>query len=310
MHLDNPSFFGYHLNMNRAFHGYLMLLAVASLLFFPFLGFGQSEGIKVITTLFPLYDMARYIGSGAVEVSLLLPAGADPHHFEPRPSDIIKVAQATCLIYTRMEMEPWVRVIIKGLKDKDMDILLLEAGKGVRILAADPHIWLDPENAQTMVDNICQALICICPQHRDLFKKNAVAYKAKLSELDSVFSRVLKGCKNKTIVYAGHQAFGYLARRYDLELHCTQGPSPDAEPTAKEVARLIDEIKKKKIRYVFYEERHRTKVAKTIAQETGAELIPLHPGGTLTKQEFAQGVSFFDILLRDLEGLKKGLACP
>ena len=128
---------------------------------------GQHK-ILVITTLFPLYDMARNIGGDKAEVSLLLPPGVEPHSFEPKPDDVVRIDKADVFIYTGKFMEPWAEDIIKGVTNKN--VLVIDASQGTRMIPAvfhdadepagalDPHIWLDFDNAKIMVSNIVKAL--------------------------------------------------------------------------------------------------------------------------------------------------------
>lgn len=275
--------------------------------------------IKIVTTLFPLYDMARSIGADKAAVSLLVPPGMEPHVFEPKPSDILKINQADCFVYTGRFMEPWAEDIIKGVVNKNL--IVVDASKGTRMIPAvfhdrdeprgalDPHIWLDFDNAKIMVKNIAEALAATDPADKAFFRQKAADYNKQLTELDASFRTVLSTCKRREIVYGGHYAFGYLARRYNLKYLAAQGVSPDAEPTAKDLARLVEQIKKDKIHYVFYEELTSPKIAETIAGETYAKLLLLNAAHNLTRDQFERGVSFFDILHADLENLKIGLEC-
>jgi zinc transport system substrate-binding protein len=275
--------------------------------------------IKITTTLFPLYDMAKNIGADKADISLLVPPGMEPHDFEPRPSDIIKINEADIFIYTGRFMEPWAADIIRGVVNKKL--IVVDASKGTRMIPAvfhdkdgpggalDPHIWLDFDNARIMVDNIAEALEAKDPSEKAFFKQRADDYHKRLSELDAAFRKTLSTCKHKEIVYAGHYAFGYLAHRYGLTYLAAQGVSPDAEPTAKDLIRLVDQIKKKNIYYVFYEELSSPKIAETIARETHAKLLLLNAAHNLTRDQFQRGVSFFDILNADLKNLEIGLEC-
>ncbi len=275
--------------------------------------------IEITTTLFPLYDMAKNIGADKADVSLLVPPGTEPHTFEPKPSDIIKINEADIFVYTGRFMEPWAADIIRGVVNKKL--LVVDASKGTTMIRAvfpdkdepggalDPHIWLDFDNAKIMADNIAAALAAKDPAAQAFFKQNADDYNTKLAELDAAYRNTLSACKSRVIVYGGHYAFGYLARRYGIRYLAAQGVSPDAEPTAKDLVRLVDQIKKNNIHYVFYEELTSPKIAETIARETHAKLLLLNAAHNLTKDQFERGVSFFDILYTDLEQLKIGLEC-
>lgn len=278
-----------------------------------------SKKIQVITTLFPLYDMAKGIGSDKAEVTLLLPPGVEPHTFEPKPSDIVKINEADIFVYTGQFMEPWAEDVIKGVVNKNL--IVVDSSKGTKMIPAlspskneptgslDPHIWLDFDNTKTMVENIKQAFVTKDHTNASFYQQKTDDYLNKLSELDSEYRTSLATCQSKEIVYAGHYAFGYLANRYGLKYLAGQGVSPDAEPTASDLAKLIEQIKTAKIKYIFYEELTSPKIAETIAKETNAKMLLLNAAHNLTKDQLQQGISFFDILNIDLENLKIGLTC-
>ena len=279
----------------------------------------QLKKLRVVTTLFPLYDMAKNIGADKVEVSLLVPPGVETHSFEPKPSDILKVDEADIFVYTGKFMEPWAEDVIKGTVNKNL--LVVDASNGTKMSpgvfhdagepagSPDPHIWLDFDNAGIMVKNIAQAFRIKDSANKGLYEQKAGEYGRKLTELDSLYKTTLAACKSRTIVYGGHYAFGYLARRYGLTYLAAQGVSPDAEPTAKDLIKLVEQIRKERIRYIFYEELTSPRISKTIAGETNAEMLLLNAGHNVSRDQLDQGVSFFDILGRNLENLSKGLEC-
>jgi zinc transport system substrate-binding protein len=279
----------------------------------------ESNKITIVTTLFPLYDMAKHIGADKVVVSMLLPPGMEPHTFEPKPGDIMKINEADVFVYTGRFMEPWAEDIIKGVINKKL--IVVDASKGTRMIPAvfhdedepvgalDPHIWLDFDNARIMAENIAEALEARDPADTAYFRQNLADYNKQLTKLDASFRTALSTCKRREIVYGGHYAFGYLAKRYGLKYLAAQGVSPDAEPTANDLARLVDQIKKDHIKCVFYEELTSPKIAETIAGETHAKLLLLNAAHNLSKDQFEHGVSFFEILHADLDNLKIGLEC-
>lgn len=275
--------------------------------------------IKVVTTLFPLYDMARNIGSDKAEVSLLLPPGVEAHSFEPRPGDIVRINEADVFVFTGKFMEPWADRIIKGVENRDLIVVDASIGtkmipgvsghKGEQSGSSDPHIWLDFDNAEIMARNIARAFQEKDPDNRAFYEDKASDFINKLIEIDSAYKTSLAGCRSREIVYAGHYAFGYLAHRYDLKYIAAQGVSPDAEPIASDLTRLVDQIKKDRIKYVFYEELTSPRIAETLVAETSAKMLSLSAAHNVTKDQFEQGVSFIDILKKDLDNLKVGLEC-
>jgi zinc transport system substrate-binding protein len=275
--------------------------------------------LRVVTTLFPIYDMAKNIGADKADVSLLLPPGVEAHSFEPKPSDIVKINEADVFVYTGKFMEPWAEDIIKGAVNKNL--IIVDASRGTKMIpgvfhdadepagSLDPHIWLDFDNARIMVKNIVQAFQLKDSVYRDFYEQKANDYNGKLTELDGLYKKTLTTCKEKKIVYGGHYAFGYLAKRYGLKYLAAQGVSPDAEPTANDMIKLVEHIKKDKIKYVFYEELTSPKIAETIAGETKTKMLLLNAAHNLSRDQIDQGISFFDILHKDLDNLRVGLEC-
>ncbi|MCL5019993.1 MAG: zinc ABC transporter substrate-binding protein, partial [Patescibacteria group bacterium] len=222
-----------------------------------------TKKLQVVTTLFPLYDFARVIGKDKIEVSLLLPPGIEAHSFEPKPNDVIRINQADIFIYTGKFMEVWVDNVLKGVTNKNL--LVVNASTGIKLISTDPHIWLDFDNAKTIVNSIAAVFAAKDPTNKAFYEKNAFDYDQNLNNLDQKYQSSLKDCQTREIIYGGHYAFGYLVNRYDLKYVAAQGISPDAEPTASDLVTLVNQIKKNNIKYVFYEELTSPKVAETLA---------------------------------------------
>jgi zinc transport system substrate-binding protein len=236
----------------------------------------STKKITVITTIFPLYDLARIVGGSEVEVSLLLPPGVEPHAFEPKPSDLTRINQADIFIYTNRFMEPWATDLIAGVNNSHL--LVIDSSRSIKLMTdeqpdrsqssapLDPHVWLDFANLEIMLNNIRDGLIATDPTHTAEYQQNAAAYAQKLQALDRLYRDSLNNCANREIIYGGHYAFGYLAKRYHLTYLAAQGLAPDAEPSAHDLVQLIEQIKTQNIKYIFYEELSSPKIASTLAQ--------------------------------------------
>jgi zinc transport system substrate-binding protein len=277
--------------------------------------------LKVIATIFPLYDFARIIGGNKINATMLLPPATDPHHYELKPNDIVKVCKSDIFLFTNFEMEPWAYKIIQGSVENTR-MLVVETGAGVFLLPLneedqenknykfDPHIWLDLDNAQKIVDNIAKSFVEKDQRNSDYYKKNAARYKLKLAALDRRYNAELAKCRNKTIFHAGHWAFAYLAKKYNLKYVAAYNASVESEPLPQNIFALIEQIKKQKIRYIFYEDLTSPRLAQTIAMETGASLLQLRNGHDMSKEDIEKGVSFLLLMEGNLKNLKKGLLCP
>jgi zinc transport system substrate-binding protein len=280
--------------------------------------------IKIVATIFPLYDFARNVGQEKVKVSLLLPPGVEAHAFEPRPSQVQKIAEAGLFIYTGKIMEPWALDVLQGVKRPGL--VVVEAGQGIGLmpggeekegkdrhghhqLEADPHVWLDFANAVTMVENITRGLIQVDPVHREFYTRNARQYEDELRALDTRFKTGLSRCAHREFIHGGHYAFGYLARRYHLEYLSAQGFLPDSEPSPRQLIELVRQIRGHNLRYIYYEELIEPRVADILSRETGATLLLLHGAHNVSREEIDRGVTFLELMKNNLRNLKMGLEC-
>lgn len=313
--------------------GFVGILLLFSLLLACGKPVDRSPGIqklKVVTTLFPLYDFAKQVGRERSDVSLLLPPGVEPHSFEPKPGDVLKLEDADLFIYTGRQMEPWAETILKGISTKQLVVIDASSGilpgedKAPHILSrepagdsgdqhyhpdVDPHIWLDLVNARKMVDTILTGFVLKDPEHKEYYARNAEEYKEKLAHLDARYQGTLATCKKRVIIHGGHFAFNYLAKRYHLVYMSAYSGSPDAEPTARKLIELKKQLKKYDLHYIYYEELITPRVAEIIANETGARTLKLNGAHNVTREEMARGVTFIEIMEQNLNNLKVGLEC-
>lgn len=296
----------------------------------------EAAKLKVTATIFPLYDFARQVGGDRVEVSLLLPPGVEAHTYAPRPGDMMRLGNAEVFLYTGEFMEPWAENLVKGVDNPAL--LVVDTSRGIELAeedegdehvhsgeagdhaasgnasdhhhGKDPHIWLDPLLAQTMVRTIAEAFAAKDPAGAEVYRANAESYAKELAALDREITEGLSGCERRTIIYGGHFAFGYFARRYGLE-HVSPYPgfAPDAEPSPRAVAELVETMKHTGASVIYHEELIDPKVARAIATETGARLLLLHGAHNLSREEREQGLTYLQIMRDNLARLREGLAC-
>ncbi|OHD53201.1 MAG: hypothetical protein A2096_14655 [Spirochaetes bacterium GWF1_41_5] len=287
--------------------------------------------LKIITTLFPLYDFSRQIGQDRVNVVLLLPPGVEPHSWEPTPKDIVNISTADVFIYTSRQMEVWAEKILTGINKKNP--LIVEAGRGIdsevkninqehrhhpadplpdkeHTHEYDPHIWVDPLLASLLARAIFTSLSQTDPPSSDFYRKNAELLFKKFNELDLQIKQSLSGCRQHTLVFGGHFAFGHFVKRYNLEfIPAYRGFSPNSEPSARQLAYLIKTVKEKNIKYIYYEELLSPKLAYMLSKETGCALLLLHAAHNVGREEIKKNITYFDIMTGNIENLKKGLEC-
>lgn len=289
-----------------------------------------STKLQVVTTLFPLYDFARIIAGERAEVAMLLPPGMEPHSFEPKPNDIIRVGRAGLFIYTNRYMEPWAETILKGIDRQKLRVV--DAGQGIRYAPAsaadehddtdhgghgadshdgvkDPHIWLDLGNAALMVDSILAGFVAADPPNADYYRAHAVELKGRLEALDRRYRDGLASCATREFLHGGHFTFGYLARRYGLEYRSLSGVSSESEPSATRMAAMVRQIRSSGVRYLFAEELLSPRLTETLASEAGVAVLRLHGAHNLGKDDLQRGAGFIDLMEQNLANLQKGLAC-
>ena len=281
----------------------------------------DNNKITVITSLFPQYDFVRQIAQDKVNVSLLLPAGVEPHSFEPTPQTIVTIGDADIFIYTNAMMEPWIEKVIDNVKQDNL--LIVESSLGIEYIEhleeedheeeeedhdeLDPHVWLDPLNAKVMAQNILAALIAVDPANADFYQNNADALFLQLDDLKAEYDEVFLDPTHKTIIYGGHFAFGYLANRYGLEiLSPYTGFSPNAEPTPQAIIELIDRMNELNIKTIYYQELIDPKTARVIAEQTGAKMVLLHGAHNVTTEELQSGATYVSIMRDNAKKLMEG----
>jgi len=284
--------------------------------------YAQPQGkINVLTTLFPLYEFAQTVCGERGEVDILLPPGAEIHTWKPKPSDIIKIAKADLFIVVGSVLEPWLEDILRSVKNPKLHILETSLGfkwKEEELLpdshshdheAKDPHIWLDFKYDIQIIEQISSILTQIDPLNADFYSSNAKAIKLRLENLDNLYKEELGGCLFRTFIMGGHSAFGYIAQKYDLNQVAVYGLSPDSLPSPRKLVETIRIAKEQGVRAIYFEAMLSDEIARMIADEVGCQILPLNPGANVSRKELRSGVSFFDIMKKNLENLKIGLVC-
>jgi len=305
---------------NRIFLIWTVAIVV---LLLPSFSPGESQPkLKVVASLFPLQEFAGAVGGDRIQATLLLPPGAEVHTWEPKPSDLVKIIQADVFIYIGPSMEPWVDKVLKTIQAKDLKVV--EASRGLPLVEADdgggkikgghsekldPHVWLDFTLDLEIVDALAVAFSEKDPIHAPFYRKNAENYKAKLRELDQKYLESLAKCRHRHILLSGHAAFAYLARRYGLQQISLSGVSPNAEPTPKRMAQVLEATKKYGIKYIYSEELVNPRLSRALAKEAKVSVLLLNPGHNLTREGIQKKMTFLGLMEMNLRNLRQGLEC-
>ena len=294
-------------------------------------GFGKdAEGkVKVVATIYPMYDFVKRIGGDLVACSMMVPAGTEPHSWEPSTRDMMMLEETDLFVYNGAGIEAWAGDLLETTQNKKL--VAVEASKDVDLLRTsevhfdgdgyeeeheegsseeghhhhgeyDPHVWLSPKNAEKEMTAIADALISIDGEHADTYRKNLEEAKKACEELDSAFRESLKPYAGKYIVVA-HEAYGYLCRDYGLIQIGIEGVSADQEPDAARMRSIIDMVDKYGIKSIFFEELVDPKVANTIASETGCKSVALSPLDGMSQKDIDAGRDYFSVMKDNLDAI-------
>jgi ABC-type Zn uptake system ZnuABC Zn-binding protein ZnuA len=268
---------------------------------------GGGSGRTVVATTTQLADFARQVGGRRIEVEQILEPGSDPHAYEPRLSDATAVAGAVVVLRSGGEVDEWLDDL---LDDAGADAIVSDVGDHVRRSGKDPHWWQDPRNAVLAVESIRDALAEGDRGGRRTYAANAAGYIRRLRALD----RSVAGCIAK-VPPAGrrlvttHDALGYFADRYRLHLVGAVIPSlsTQAQPSARDIGRLAEQIRRERVRAIFTEPARATKLERALARESGARL-----GGDLWTDALgpsgSDGETYVESIVSNAETIVAGLS--
>jgi len=281
----------------------------------------EADLLKVYTSFYPYYDFAKNVGGDNIQINTIVPDGTEPHSFEPSPKTIAELEKADVFIYNGLEMEPWLDKVLNLLEGND--IYIVDASNAVELInygeedhdddhdddehgEYDPHIWVDPINAIYISEEIKEAFVEVDPSNKGAYEERFNNFKGELEKLDDAFIEELKNATERKIIVS-HSAFGYLAKRYDIEEIAVAGISPNAEPSPKRLAELTKIAKENKINYIFFEALANVKTAEVLAQEANLEILTLYNAEGLTEKQKSSGEDYISLMYKNLETLKKAL---
>ena len=324
-------------------------------------GSDSKEQLRVFTGIYPLYNFAKHIGGDKISVRNIIPAGAEPHDWEPSPQDIAEITKADVLILSGSGMEPWADKVLGAIDQSKVTVIY--ASQNIELIepipnehaddsgqhedehhadthqedthlaeehnhdqdanqednhqkktgkhdhdhsGKDPHIWLDPLNAKTIVDNILAGLVKIDEKNKATYEYNAEAYKKELDKLHEEYQTGLANAKLKEFV-TSHAAFGYLAKRYNLIQVPVRGLTVESEPSPADMANIVKLAQEKNIKYIFFEALVSPKVSEAIASELKGQTLVLDPLESLSDQDIAAGKDYLSVMRENLKNLKIAL---
>lgn len=280
-----------------------------------------ADKLPVVASFSILGDLVRVVGGERVSVTTLVGANEDAHAFEPKPADAKAILRSRLLFTNGLRFEPWAQKLAKAAGYKGVTVV---ASKGVQPRAmsdekghahddhahaeADPHAWQNPENVLIYVRNIASALSQADPAGRALYQANSATYVQELQTLDAWAKTqfaAIPVAKRKVIT--SHDAFGYFAAHYQIEFLAPQGVSTETEPSAKQVAQLIRQIQREKIKAVFIENMSNPKLLAQLSKDAGVSLGASLYADALSSAD-QPGATYLQMMRHNVIQLAAGMA--
>ncbi|MEA2858947.1 MAG: zinc/manganese transport system substrate-binding protein [Methylobacteriaceae bacterium] len=271
-----------------------------------------AEKLKAVASFSILADLVKQVGGDRVDVTAIVGPDGDAHVFQPSPLDAKAVADANIVVINGLGLEGWMARLIQSSGTKAPVVV---ASKGVRPLQgegeekgkADPHAWQSIANAKIYVANIRDGLIAADPADKADFEKNAKDYLVKLDQLETEVKAAIASIppKNRKIITT-HDAFGYFARAYGMTFIAPQGVSTETEPSAKDVAKIIRQVKAQHVPAVFLENISDDRLMQQIARETGAKTGDKLYSDALSKPG-AGAATYVDMMHNNIAAFTKAL---
>lgn len=283
----------------------------------------ENESLTVVASFYPLYFFTSEIVGDAenVEVINLIPSGGEPHSYEPSPSQLAQMETADLIVVQGTSLEPWFEALEDELEDGGVETL--EVNDDLELMEFeeehddhdhddhghgeyDPHTWLDPVLAIETVVLIKEELEEVDPVNADTYDANADALISRLEILNESYEESLEACELDMIL-TSHDAFRYLAERYGLHANAVAGISPFDEPSANQIAELIELSEDEGVQHIFFEVLANSEAAEVLADEAGLSTLVLDPVAGLSEDQTDE--DYFSIMEMNLSNLTTGLAC-
>jgi zinc/manganese transport system substrate-binding protein len=263
------------------------------------------DKLRVVASFSILGDVVKNIGGERIDVSALVGPNGDTHTFEPSPADAQRLAAADVVVVNGLGFEGWLDRLIAASGTKAPIVV---ASKGVAPLKRDngrldPHAWQSVANVMTYVANIRDGLIASDPANKAVYESNAASYLMKLTALDrEIRDAVARIPPDRRRVITSHRAFGYFEEAYGVTFDAPLGISDDAEPSAKDIAAIIEQIRKQGSAGVFLDNVADPTLVKRIADETGGQIGGVLYSDALTKLA-GPAPTYIDLMRHNVETL-------
>jgi ABC-type Zn uptake system ZnuABC Zn-binding protein ZnuA len=242
----------------------------------------KQSRVNIVTTIGVLADWARNVGGDRVQVVSLLTGNESPHTYDVKPGDVKTIAAARVLFRVGLGLEEWLDPVVQNSGNSRL-VVVDASARAADVLAGDgehkagnPHIWLDPELAKTSISNLVNELSRIDPAGETLYRQRASGYFRRLDSLSEAIKRAAAGLEDRRFI-SYHDAWPYFARRFGFSVVASLEPVPGQEPSAKEVAGLVELVRRSGVKVVTSEPQLPSALPDMLAKETGVKVLVLNP---------------------------------
>ena len=296
----------------------------------------QNDTIHIVTSMFPMYEITKEIAGDRAEVSVMVGANEDAHHYEPSARAVASVNEADVFVYSSDEMEFWVESLLSVVENDDLIVVELGDGLDFEIHSEldhededhhedehnhddvehhdhahdhgnlDPHFWLNPVSVENQLPLIVDALRQVDEEGKDIYEKQAARFSEELLTLDQMYQAAFQSAENRSFVVQ-HQAFGHLAHQYDLEQVAIGGLTTEVEPNPKQLAQIVTFINEQQIPVIYYQSGSSSSIAETISNETNTGVGVLYDLESLPADFQDAPRPYIEAMKENLEQLKKSI---
>jgi len=305
------------MNKNLFFLSTLLTISLASC------GGAATENKSLIATLFPQYSLANQLAGDLLDVEFLLPVGSDPHDFEPTPSQRVKLNNADVVLFTSESFEAWIHDIEDTAKGKLVDlstfVTLIEIDEhdhdhlfvGPKFAEGhddeyDPHYWLDPMNGLAMLEVIADEILILVPEHTLLVESRKQLIKNALEDVVEAYEDIVQEGEELDIIFAGHNAFGYLSIYHIHVFTPYPGFSSDTVPTAESLINFLNLIKELGTNILFISTTDNNAVIDALLEaNSNLETELLYTLENVSQSQFDLGVSYQELLMINYDSISQ-----
>lgn len=282
----------------------------------------DDNKLTILATNFPCYDFARAITKDVpnTSVEMLLKPGTEAHDYEPSPKDIAKISKSDIFIYVGGESDEWVKDLLKSIDTKKVKVVKLmdladkrfeedpQTKAKSKDLEYDEHVWTGPRNDIKILNGLNEIISEEDPYNSSLYKINTDNYISELREIDSEMWRIGDNLSRNILVFGDRFPFKYLVNEYNFNYYAAfPGCSSETEASSKTISNLIKIVKENNVPVIIRVDYSNGKIAKIIADETGAKVLTMYSGHNITEEEFNSGKTMIDIMKGNIAVIKEAL---